>query len=206
MSKFALFSFLSQKEWQITLDRDQLNEMWSASALHWSHGCIQYVRVHVRFWVISSAEQVEKYLYSRLNVISRFLEYDLLDLKPGGSHCVIKALHKAIHQGGEVIILLSEHKYRQTGQQPWIHHRFKKLVITERWLSKTIKLLLSQGISDVAYPYFFHGLSLHAQNHNARTLCVWMKVMRACAEDHPRRVSIADSKNHSTNTKSDGLQ
>lgn len=133
ISTLHFVSLMGQKEWQIILDHVQLGELCNARFMHWSQ-LIQDVHDHVEFWVTSQVKNVENYLYAKLGAIRRFLDYGLLDLKPGGSHCVTKALHTAIHQGGEVIALLSEHDYYDSGHQPWIRHRFKKLVIIERWL------------------------------------------------------------------------
>lgn len=62
----------------------------------------------------------------------RLLDNGLLDLKPGGSHCVIDALNTTIHQGAAVIALLTEH------MQP---------SIPETWLTEVIKLLLTSSIA-----------------------------------------------------------
>ena len=209
ISTLQFEALMGQKEWQIILDNLQLEELCSARFMHWSQLIVD-VHTHVKFWVTSQVKNVENYLYAKLGAIIRFLDYGLLDLKPGGSHCVIDALHTAIHQGGEVIALLSEHDYYHSGHQPWIRHRFKKLAIIERWLTEVIKLLLIQGAIDAADPDIVDNFCDHARQHNARTLRVWMKVMRACTEDHPQlsrlKMNIVVSENHSKTIQSDELE
>jgi len=185
VSTLQLESLMGQKEWQITLAPPQLNELCSARWLCGSKN-IRNVRIHVSFWVTSQAEDVKYYLDTKLGLIRRFLDYGLLYLEPEGHHCVITALHTAIHQGGEVIALLSEHDYYGSGHQPWIRHRFKKLVLIERWLTEVIKLLLTHGVTHVTDPEIMNSLCHHARRHNARTLRAWMKALRACTEDHLR--------------------
>ena len=199
-------TLLNQREWQITWHHQQLEELCSARLLYFSQQ-IEDVQGHVLLWVTDRAEDLEWYLYAKLGAITRLLNYPLLDLKPGGSHCVIGALHTAIHQGGEVIALLSEHDCYHDGHQPWIRDRFKKLVIVEKWLTEVIKLLLIQKAIDVVDLDIMNELCQHARNHNARTLCVWMRAMRVCAEDHPQfsrfKMNIAISETHSETTQSD---
>ena len=185
ISTLQLELLMGQKEWQITWAQTQLHELSSARWLYWSEH-IQHVRTHVSFWVTSQAEDVKKYLYTKLGLIRRLLDYGLLYLEPGGNHCVIEALHTAIHQGGEVIALLTEHKYYDSGQEPWIRHRFRKLVVIERWLTEVIELLLTSGATHIADSEVVDSLCRHAQRHNARTLCAWIKALRACTEDRPR--------------------
>lgn len=172
---------LCQQEWRITWSQYQLRELCSA---RWRHDSetVRDVRTHVRFWVTSQANDVENYLDKKLWLVRRFLDCGLL---PAPGNCIQADLHTAIHEGGKVIALLSEHEYYDSGQQPWIRHRFKKLVLVERWLTNIIKHLLAYGVTCIGDPVDVDSLCRLAQRHNARTLHAWTKALRTYTEDHP---------------------
>lgn len=178
---------MEQKEWEITWDRDQLDHLCSPTQFPPLES-IEEVRADVSFWVTAASDQIERYLDTKLDLIKRFLSLGILSLTPGASHCVIEALHNTIHEGGEVIALLSEHSYGSRGKQPWIRQRFKKLVLIRTWLIEVFKALLSSGSEYIAAsPYVMDMLCEHAQRHNARTLSAWMESLRALSDDQNQR-------------------
>ena len=181
ISELQLEWFLRQQEWPIIWDPCQLDILCSARWPYLSKE-ISDVRAHVSFWVTGQANDVKDYLDKKLNLTKRFLDCDLLYPEP--RDCILTALQTAIHEGGEVIALLSEHEYYGSGHQPWIRHRFKKLVLIEAWLTKIFKLLIRYRVSYLAEPKIMSGFCDRAQSHNARTLHAWTKALRACIKDH----------------------
>lgn len=185
ISKLQLELIMAQKEWQVTWNPWQLSELCSARWQHKSEN-VASLRCHVAFWVTGRAEDIQNYLYAKLDLLRKFLEHGLPQSEPELNRGVIYALHTAIHQGGEVIALLTEHTYGSCDRQPWIRHRFKKIVLIEKWLTETMLLLMTNNVPQVADPEVIDGLCQHAQRHNARTLCAWMKVLRACKKNYER--------------------
>ena len=182
---------LCQTEWPLTWDSRQL-ELLSSARYH-SRRDVSEIRHHVAFWITSQAEDVSGYLYTKLDLIEKITNHGTLDL--GAKHSVVRALHKAIHEGGEVIEILTRHLHCSCfpGRKPWIRHRFKKLVIIEKWLTELFHLLLTKGSAHVTDAVVLEELCQHARKHNARTLCAWTKALKACAHEHTQDIGSADN-------------
>jgi hypothetical protein len=182
---------LGQTEWPITWDSHQLVLLSSAS--YYLLNDVSKIRHHIAFWIISQAEEISKYLYTKLDLIEKIMDHGTLDL--GAEHSVVLALHTAIHEGGEVIAILTRHLHCSCfpGRKPWIRHRFKKLIIIEKWLTELFRLLLTKGSAHVTDAVILEELCQHAQKHNARTLCAWTKALKACAQEQARDVGSADN-------------
>ncbi|KAF2228681.1 hypothetical protein EV356DRAFT_537890 [Viridothelium virens] len=183
MTKLQLDVFMTQNEWQLVWSSWQLNELSSVRSLE-PLDRESDVRSYVAFWVTSDAEIIRKLLDSKLDLLGAFLNLNLLHLEPAADHSVIDALNVAIHQGGEVIALLTEHSYYSHEREPWIRHRFKKLVLIECWLTKVFQLLITHGVTYMADSDVVNELCQHARKHNARTLYAWTKALGLCAKEN----------------------
>lgn len=171
---------IKQTEWPLNWCCWQLDDLTSARYLHLSEN-IADVRENIAFWVTAHAKDVIPYLGSKASLAKRLLDHSQLDL--AAEHSVVRALHTTIHEGGGVIDILTRHLYCNCfpGRQPWIRHRFKKLVLIESWLRNIFYLLLTKGYRQVANQEHLDGLCQHAQQHGARTLCMWTKALKLSA-------------------------
>lgn len=186
---------LSQTEWPLAWGSHQLDIL--SSAKYYPCRKAPNIRHHIAFWITSQAEDVSKYLHTKLDLVEKIIDHGTLDL--GAEHSVVQALHVAIHEGGEVVAILTRHQYCSSfpGYQTWIRHRSKKLMIIEKWLTELFCLLLTKGSAYVTDAVVLEELYQHARKHNARTLGAWTKALKACAHDHARDTvsvnSMADS-------------
>jgi hypothetical protein len=182
---------LGQTEWPLTWDSQQLQIL--SSARYHSFEEVSGIRHHIAFWVTSQAEDVNRYLRTKLDLLEKIIVHGTLDLK--AEHSVVQALHKTIHDGGEVIAILTQHLHCNCfpGRKPWIRHQFKKLVIIEKWLTELFRLLLMKGSAHVANAVVLDRLCQHARRHNARTLGAWTKALKACGRDHARDTGSVDN-------------
>jgi cytidylate kinase len=168
---------ITQMEWPLGWSALQLDELTSARSFFWSKNTI-YVRGHIAFWVTAHDEQVKFYLDTKLSLAQRLLDHCQFDLT--AKHSVVLALNRTIHEGGRVIDILTRHLYCNCfpGRQPWIRHRFKKLVLIQSWLTDVFCLLLTKGYRQVAKQEHMDELRQHAQQQNARTLRIWTKAVK----------------------------
>ena len=169
---------LGQTEWPLTWDSQQLQLL--SRAQHHSRKGVSDFRHHIAFWVTSQAEDVSRYLCTKLGLLEKIINHATLDLK--AEHSVVEALHGAIYEGGEVIAILTRTLYCSCfqGRKPWVRHQFKKLVIIEKWMTEIFRLLLTKGSAHVADAEVLEELYQHARQRNARTLGAWTKALEAC--------------------------
>jgi hypothetical protein len=182
---------LGQTEWPLTWDSQQLQIL--SSARYHSFEEVSGIRHHIAFWVTSQAEDISRYLYTKLDLLEKIISHGTLALK--AEHAVVKALYGAIHEGGWVITILTRHLYCSCfpGRKPWIRHRFKKLVIIEKWLTEIFRLLLTKVSAHVANAVVLEEMYQFARAHNARTLGAWTKALKACGHDHARDTGSVDN-------------
>ncbi|KIY02220.1 uncharacterized protein Z520_02358 [Fonsecaea multimorphosa CBS 102226] len=127
-------------------------------------------RSFVMPWAMLDASSIEASLQAQLGIIRSFLASNAFppqEFPRLGQH----AISELIHYGGLVIALLSEHD--DGGSDPPCLHRLRKLGLARTFMITAIGLLLEYWRPYLATRGELDPISIHAQQHNMRTMHIW---------------------------------
>ncbi|KAI1767710.1 hypothetical protein GGR53DRAFT_481330 [Hypoxylon sp. FL1150] len=149
---------LRQEEWPLT---------WILRHVCNFHIAYYSIANYVKFWVTCPAEQVDVVFQAKLRLFQLIVKCS--KVIPAQ---LTRAIYDVIHYGGEVISLLTEHRYSD-GTIPWIRDRVKKLTSLRAWMLDTLQLLLPSWLPHLPSTDSILEASRYAQSYNIRTAHIW---------------------------------
>ena len=174
LSFAALDSLVRQETWPLSWNPWQTSVAISLGLENFPDTYPSTVSAFVKFWVTSSATQIRVYLEAK----QRFHRLLLCSgtVAKVSPECLLNAIDEIIHSGGEIIALLTENHYGDSGALAWVRERVRKLILVREYMIDILTTLLLtptvQAELSRAPPLLDH-FTEYAQCHNARTVRAW---------------------------------
>ncbi|OQV00828.1 hypothetical protein CLAIMM_06275 [Cladophialophora immunda] len=186
---------IRQKEWRLQWTPLQFLALFDFGLIHDLIDVPSPTRSFVEFWTVTPDAAIEAYLQAKLSVVQIFLAHDTFPVQKFTS-LGEEAIQRLIHHGGDVIALLSEHD--DDGNDPPCLHRVRKLVLVSTFMITALGLLLEFWCPYLATKDQHDEISLHAQQHNMRTINIWRKALEKACGNAQDAQSNKPPSNHDT--------